>query len=136
MIQKYLYAFVFSVGSLLSFVPASFAAEPSKEPKLEISKFRGGGHHRPGHGHRPPIHGPRHPVYPHPGYPSYPVYPVYPAPNYPTYPNYGVIVCTAHNNFGYYWQGVGYNQWEASQAALNFCYQHSGYCQVTGCYYR
>jgi len=137
MIQKFLLASVFSVGSFLSFVPVTFAAEPSNlKPNLEISRFRSGGHSRPGHGHRP-----RHPVYPYPGNPAYPIQPgypapYYPAPHYPTYPNYGMMVCTAHNNFGYYWQGVGYNQWEASQAALSFCYQRSGYCQVTGCYFR
>lgn len=90
---------------------------------------RGGNWHPPrGGGYYPR---PAYPVYPHPGYP---VFPIYPTPGYT--PVYGYIVCTAHNNFGYYWQGVGYNQWEASQNALAYCYQYSGYCQVTACGYR
>ena len=97
---------------------------------------------RPGHGHHGNHHGHHgghpgyYPGYPHayPGYPTYPYYPQYPA--YPGYSYYNGVVCAAGNGYGYYWQALGYQYYDASQRALQMCYMYSPYCQVISCYYR
>lgn len=99
----------------------------------------GGGYGGPHGGLRGGHHGGfpgYYPGYPraYPGYPTYPYYPQYPA--YPGYAYNNGVICAAGNGYGYYWQALGYQYYDAAQNALQMCYMYSPYCQVISCFYR
>ena len=82
-----------------------------------------GGGHGGGGGHYPPPHGGGHYPPPHGGG-GHPV----PNPNYHS--------CIAQDVSGGQWTGSGYNQQQAANNALNYCYQYSyqnNTCRVVYC---